>query len=234
MSKLFISICSRSGKEPKSLKHLQQYVVNAPASMNISYKVCYDADSIYAGHQQNVDSSPLSDDDIVVMCHDDVEIISNYMEFEKYLAGCNEPGVGFVGVAGAVSYGSAQYAGAWWAARAVGETSGFVFQGNDPQNMSPNYFGSCGQVVVLDGCFLACSFSTLKKVGLTKPEYLTSKWDFYDIHMTLTAALMKLENYTVPIIVRHESPGEMREAWYKSRDEFLAYHNKHLPLSLVQ
>lgn len=195
--------------------------------------MAYDASSIYTGHSSNIEShGKLDDDDVIVLCHDDIEILSDPYLVDELLELCNERGVGFVGVAGGTRFDGQNIQGAWWNARITGESRGFVFQGKGNLTMTPNYFGQHGQVVVLDGCFMACSYKTLKSVGLDKPHYLTSDWDFYDIHLTLKAHLMGLSNYTVPIIIRHESDGQMREGWHTARQQFLKYHHGNLPIKL--
>ena len=228
MSKIFVSVCSLSEKRPESLKSIVHYGV--PGVMTTSIE--WDAPSIYQGHWKNISRTAKEDDDIIVMCHDDIDIISKHEDFYRYLELVNKPGVGFIGVAGSTSFDKERLQGAWWNARHFGEARGFVFQGSDPLTMAPNYFGSSGKVVVLDGCFLACSYKTLKVVGLDKPSYLSSDWDFYDIHLTSKAFLQGLDNYVVPIIIRHDSPGNMREGWFKAKDEFFKHHYQNLPLKI--
>lgn len=193
--------------------------------------VIYDAPSIYEGHQKNIDyfkTLNMEDDDIIVMCHDDIDIISNESDLLRCLEIARKPNVGFVGLAGACRMPGD---GAWWNARKTGDARGFVFQGTDPATMMPNYFGKCGQVVVLDGCFLAITYGKLKKVGIEQPDYLESGWDFYDIHMTYKAHLDGYSNFVVPIIAMHESPGHMREGWYTAKEKFMRYHTATLSYS---
>lgn len=162
------------------------------------------------------------------MCHDDIEIISHHNDLINYLKYARKPGVGFLGLAGACLMPPD---GAWWNARHKGNARGFVLQGVSKDTMTPNYFGKSGQVVVLDGCFLAASYATIKKVGLDEPEYLKTGWDFYDIHLTYKAYLDGYSNYTVPIIAMHESSGQMREGWYEARKKFMTKHSATLPYS---
>jgi len=236
MSKIILSICSRLNKESKSLSSIKDYVNKAPSHIDMRIAVAYDAPSIYQGHTQNLDwttlDTKLEDDDIIVMCHDDIQIMTNHHEFESYLKLCLKPNVGFLGVAGSTYFDMEKINGAWWSSRNFGATRGFVFQGNDHVFMAPNYFGPYGQVVVLDGCFIACSYKTLKLMGLHQPSYLSGPWDFYDIHLTFKAHRMGYSNFTVPIIIRHESPGEMRKDWYKARDEFVKFFRNELPVTL--
>ena len=186
--------------------------------------VAYDAPSIYQGHKDNLEYFKclnMEDDDIIVLCHDDVDVLSNSEDLLKYLDIARKPNVGFVGVAGSCYLPND---GAWWNARKTGNARGFVFQGSNPETMMPNYFGKSGQVVVLDGCFLAITYKNLRKVGLDEPEYLETGWDFYDIHMTYKAHLDGYSNYAVPIIIMHESPGMMREGWYTAKEKFMRHH----------
>lgn len=230
---IYLSVCSRKDKQPKALELLKQWVYSHKPS-HFEIIINYDSPSIYEGHKKNVIAmtnhmAGIEDDDIVVLCHDDVEIISNPQVMTDLLYLANRPGVGFLGVAGACRFDNLSMQGAWWNSRVTGEARGFVFQGTDPTTMMPNYFGKSGQVVVLDGCFLACSYKTLKTIGLDKPHYLSSDWDFYDIHLTFKAHLMGMNNYVIPAIIRHESPGLMREGWFKAKEQFLKYHAGNLP-----
>jgi len=225
---IFFSVCSRSGKEPKSLGNLIEYCNDQEA---LSIKVAYDANSIYEGHQENINyfkSSPLESGDIIVLCHDDINILSKPKDLVSNLQLARKPGVGFVGLAGSCYM---PRDGAWWNARTTGNARGFVFQGQNEESMTPNYFGKSGQVLVLDGCLLAITYGNLKKVGLQQPEYLGTGWDFYDIHLTYKAYLDGFANYTVPIIAMHESNGMMREGWYTAKEKFLRYHAATLPHS---
>ena len=225
---IYFSVCTRQGKQQKSLKKLINYCKGDEA---LRVSVAYDASSIYDGHRQNIElfkKMPLEDSDIIVLCHDDLDIISTQKELIKALRVAQEPGVGFVGLAGACQI---PHDGAWWNARRTGDTRGFVFQGTDATTMYPNYFGKSGQVVVLDGCFLGLTYKTLKVVGLEEPDYLETGWDFYDIHLTYKAHLKGFANYTVPIIAMHESAGIMREGWFAAKDRFLRNHMVTLPHS---
>lgn len=218
---IYFSVCSRSGKQPKSLAKLTAYCNRIDFT---KIKVAYDAKSIYEGHKENIEffrALNLEPDDIIVLCHDDLDLISNSEDLLAYLNVARKPGVGFVGVAGSCYIPSD---GAWWNARKTNDARGFVFQGANPETMMPNYFGKAGQVVVLDGCFLAITYKNLMKIGLDEPEYLETGWDFYDIHMTYKAHLDGFSNYVVPIITMHESPGMMREGWYTAKDKFMRHH----------
>jgi len=214
-------VCSRKDKQPKSLENLIKYC-NSNESFRIN--VTYDATSIYQGHKDNVDffkKMSLEDGDIIVLCHDDLDILSKPEDVITYLKLARKPGVGFLGLAGSCYIPRES---GWWTARNTGDARGFVFQGNTHQMMTPNYFGKSGQAVVMDGCFLAITYGNLKKIGLDQPEYLETGWDFYDIHLTYEAHMDGFSNYVVPIIAMHESPGIMREGWFTAKEKFMRYH----------
>ena len=164
---------------------------------------------------------PLEDGDIIVLCHDDLDILSKPADLIANLNVTRKPNVGFIGLAGSCYI---PREGGWWNARNTGDARGFVFQGTDHASMSPNYFGKAGQAVILDGCFLAITYGNLKKIGLDQPDYLETGWDFYDIHLTYKAHLEGFSNYVVPIIAMHESPGMMREGWFEAREKFMRHH----------
>jgi len=223
---IYLSVCTRSKpKNSNTLISLYDY------SRNV--EIAVDAPSIYEGHNANVQElikrQTLQDDDIIVFVHDDVEILSTPSKFHKLIELAKKPGVGFVGVAGATNF---TRDGSWWTSRNTGETRGFVWQGNDDETMTPNYFGPAGQVVVLDGCLIAASYKTIKDIGLTQPDYLSSGWDYYDIHMTFSAHYKGYSNYVIPIMIRHESAGQMREGWFKAKDEFMKEWNANIPCRL--
>ena len=225
---IYFSVCTRKNKQPKSLSKLISY---CNSNNNIRINISYDSSSIYEGHKQNINffnNLNIKDNDIIVLCHDDLEILSKSEDLIHYLEMARKPKVGFLGLAGGCYV---PQDGGWWNARKHGAARGFVFQGDSQENMYPNYFGKPGQVVVMDGILLAATYKTIKTVGLDEPAYLKTGWDFYDIHLTYKAHLDGFFNYVVPIIAMHESSGQMREGWYQARLNFLKNHASTLPYS---
>ena len=88
------------------------------------------------------------------------------------------------------------------------------------------------EVVVLDGLFLAAPIRVLEKIGLEKPETFEGNWDFYDLEFTMKARSRGYKNYTKPILLRHESFGNLagRDSWIKNK---IAFTDKwHPPVKL--
>lgn len=221
MRHIYFSICTRSSKTPKSLPKLLDWAY--PYRVQLSY----DAPSYWEGHQSNLDKLnkqyELHDNDIIILCHDDIQILETHESFKSSILPCLGENIGFLGVAGATRFDQSLQ-GVWWNARHTQESRGFVFQGANRRTAVPNWFGNFGQVIVLDGLFLAIQYKKLKEIGLTQPSYLDSGWDFYDIHLTLESHYKGYNNFAVPILIMHESPGVMRPEWNLSREKFLKYH----------
>ena len=217
-------ICSRKGKEPESLDRTKRYLL---LNNLLSYHIAYDAPSMFEGYKSGFDAlQPVADDDIIVMCHDDIEIITDGNDYtkllEEYLA---DPKVGFVGVAGTTYLDKDAV---WWdmSRRQKGLHSGFVFQGVRVRDSYPNWFGPWRNVVALDGCFIATKARTMRKIGFEKPKQFPGNWDFYDLHYTITAYNEGYINKTLPIIILHNSSGELegRDGWEANRKEFQKMH----------
>ena len=115
----------------------------------------------------------------------------------------------------------------------AGSHSGYVFHGKSITSMEATFFGQLGQVVVMDGVFLAATIRTLREIQIKKPKSFQGSWDFYDIFFTFQTFLKGKKNYTLPIQVRHESIGELagRDSWHKNRESFINIFKKHLPAS---
>jgi len=213
---IYAIICSRTTKPSKTLPKLLNYLIES----GIKYHVSYDANSMFEGYQAGLDILSPGMEDIVIMCHDDIEILSDRTLFKKILEeNLSNKNVGFIGPAGTTYLGSNAI---WWDInrRTTGLHSGFVFQGDNYNTMTPNYFGSCRNVVVLDGLFLAARKETLDQISLKKPKEFPTNWDFYDLYYTLSAYEKGFTNKTVPIVILHNSNGYMRNTWEENRIAF--------------
>ena len=73
---------------------------------------------------------------------------------------------------------------------------------------------------------IAIKASALKKIDMSKPKQFKGEWDFYDLEYTLRAYETGFDNWVVPIILRHESPGELvgRDSWHQNRQVFANIH----------
>ena len=217
-SMIYSIACTRNAELDITSQNLEHYFKRA--GINHSWLVA--EKSIFDAYANEIEQISPRDQDIVIMCHEDIEIWDDPQELKLQLDHCLDSHAGFIGVAGTTNLNRDAV---WWDInqRKKGELRGFVWQGKDRSTFYPNYFGAPGRVTALDGCFLAASGKTLKSMNLRKPGHFTHSWDFYDLHYTLQAHKKGLENYVVPIHILHNSPGEMiaERGWAENRKGFL-------------
>ena len=188
--------------------------------------------SIFSGYKRAFEQVNPDPNDIIILCHDDLEILNSKESFLEILLKSltKEPKAGFVGVAG-TTYLSED--AVWWNQEVwkAGLHSGYVLHGKDVCDAEPTYYGPYKEVVALDGLFLAATAKTIEKIGLDKPDYFEGDWDFYDILYTTSARKKGLINKTIPLFILHNSLGELvgRESWTKNREAYIK--NNRLPLT---
>jgi hypothetical protein len=175
----------------------------------------------YNGAFQKIDPDP---EDIIIFCHDDIEIRENPELFLNKLKEALAPDeVGFIGPAGTMELGPDAV---WWDQTRwqYGKHRGEVLHLDPEKKEYITQYGPPGEVVVLDGLFLAAKRRVLDEVGLEKPEYFEGEWDFYDIHYTSQAFLKGFTNKVVNMRILHNSRGELvgRDSWHKNREAFIA------------
>ena len=238
---IYALICTRS----KDLSPTAQKLVSYLSRANIKVKLIVGAKSIYSGYSRTVKKINPNPNDIIILCHDDIEIISSPESFKEVLISETlKQDTGFIGVAGTTKLSES---GVWWDQRLWklevniknqqydtydSPHRGFVLHGKDIKTSASTYYGVYGRVVVLDGLFLAATAKTIEKVGLDKPSYFEGEWDFYDIHYTYSAHKQKLKNKTVPIFILHNSLGELagRDSWHKNRLAFINQNKTKFPI----
>jgi len=202
--------------------------------VGVDHKWLVGEKSIFDAYEREIinflNDPKIKEDDVLILCHDDIEIWDNPIDFFDSLKIATLDDTGFVGVAGTTFLDKDSV---WWDLnrRKAGYHRGFVWQGTDRFNFYPNQFGPPGRVCVLDGCFLAASFRTLRRLyeadRLKKPFNFTGDWDFYDLHYTMTAHELGLKNMAVSIHILHNSRGELagRTSWHENRKAFISNNN---------
>ena len=191
--------------------------------------------SIFEAYEKGIDKAEVSAKDYVVMCHDDIHILTNPEDFNSIIEGFLQKNkIGFLGVAGTKIF---QESCVWWDGMQFPDQkhlSGSVYHGSTLMDMQSTYYGHTGRVVVLDGVFLACKGSTLRTIKLQKPEGFIGDWDFYDIYYTLQAHMRNLDNYTAPLQIFHRSLGETagKEGWHANKEAIKAKLWTKFPIGL--
>jgi len=230
--KTYSLICTREENLTSTTTNLLEYF----KSCDIKTKVLINQKSIFEAYDKGIDEVGAELDDIIILCHDDIEILTRPSVFTQVLKEkLSKITTGFVGMAGAKNFGETAI---WWDKQCWrnGLLSGYVYHGEDIISMYPTYFGDLGEVVVLDGVFLAATKRTLRSIQVTQPRGFNGKWDFYDIFYTFQAHKKGKKNYTIPIQIRHESKGEIagRDSWHQNREAFISLFGKYLPAKVGQ
>lgn len=221
--KIYSLICSRNNTFSKTSLDLFSYMRDCGIEVKslIGFKSIFDA---YIKGVETLDANP---EDIVILCHDDIEIKNPKEEFKAILTSATRTD-GFIGVAGTRYF---ENTGVWWNWNTPQNMSGKVSHGLKGQDKE-TYFGPLGRVVVLDGVFLACNVKTLASIHMAQPTDFIGDWDYYDIFYTFQTHLKGYSNRTVPIMLRHESPGQMRQSWHQNRVVFTEIYKNNLPAKI--
>lgn len=226
---IYAYICTRSIED---MTETTDKLISYFAECEIKCFILPKSSSIFLAYQHAYLTTSPNADDIVIMCHDDVMIREKPHIFKsKLIKVLSEEGVGFVGPAGTAYLGEDAV---WWNPQnwSMKKHHGRVYH-IDPQGKEyETYYGDPGEVVVLDGLFLATTGKIIESVGLTKPSYFSGEWDFYDLYYTSSAFLQGYKNKILDINILHNSRGELvgRDSWHKNRDSFIK--NTKLPLSI--
>lgn len=189
-------------------------------------KLLVGKNSIFDAYDSAVETIILEDTDIVIFCHDDIEIIMDPQQFVNVLVNASRRNKsGFFGAAGTqfLSPDAVWWNNHYWQ---QGKHRGLVLHGEDIRSAQYTYYGNPGRVVCLDGLFLAAQGKFLKQINLKKPEYFEGDWDFYDIYYTIQAHQKGFYNTVEPIFLIHRSIGELagRESWHKNKHQFIQHH----------
>lgn len=193
-----------------------------------------DRNNIFDAYSEGVESANLEADDKIILCHDDIQILTDKPVFNSFIdQKLDQSDTGFIGIAGTRLLGNSAI---WWEGlgqtdSAMNRLSGFAMHGTLEDNHT-NFYGHFGQVAVLDGVFLCTTGKVLNTIQLTKPKSFSGDWDFYDVFYTAQAYKKGLKNYTVPIQILHQSFGETsgKESWHENRRAFSTMFEEELPM----
>lgn len=189
--------------------------------------------SIFEAFSKGVEKAKVKPEDYVIMCHDDIHILTNPTDFNTIIDKLLQKNkIGFLGVAGTRIL---KESCVWWEGmnlHPAGHLAGNVYHGTTFTDMRSTYYGPEGEVVAMDGVFLACTGRTIKQIKLSKPKKFKGDWDFYDVYYTVQAHLKGLKNYVIPIQIFHRSLGEIngKDSWHKNREALSEMLEDKLPI----
>ena len=193
-------------------------------------------DDIFTAFYTGVNDQNIKADDLVIFCHDDIEILTNPEDFNLFIEkNLEDTNSGFVGVAGTRLL---RPSCVWWEDMGsppsdsyINPLAGSVYHGDKKSEIFQTYFGPLGDVVVMDGLFLAAKGRTVNTIQLKKPKCFSGNWDFYDIFYTSQAHMKGLRNRVIPLQIIHYSRGEIKgkTSWHENREAFADLFKKELP-----
>jgi hypothetical protein len=217
-------------RDTENLTHTTKDLLEFFEKCSIQAVLVKGGDSIFETYETEFNKLELKDTDVCIFCHDDIHILDTPSAFVWNLktAFMGED-VGFVGAAGTKYLGETAI---WWDMELwkMGMHSGRV-KHIDPEGKTYiTDYGPPMNVAVLDGLFLAATANTIRDVGLSKPDWLTGAWDFYDIYYTSKALMQGKVNKVMKVDILHRSRGELvgRMSWHENRQAFI--NNVKLPL----
>lgn len=226
---IYAIICTRSReKVTQTTNNLLTYL----AGCGIKVYLMANQSSLFSAYKRAYTQINPNPEDIIIFCHDDIEIREDPEVFKKKLIDSLEStAVGFVGPAGTTCLSPDAV---WWNTDnwRAGKHRGRVTHLDKLNKEYISPYGPVGEVIVLDGLFLATKSNVIEEVGLEKPEFFEGDWDFYDIYYTTRAHEKGFTNYVIDLNILHNSRGELvgRESWHKNREAFIK--NNDLPIEL--
>ena len=214
----------------KILNFVTKTLISKYKEFGVGVKLLVGQESIFEAYKKGFKACDAKDDDVVIFCHDDIELVCTKAEFYKALGKTLKKSCGIIGPAG-TTYLDGE--AVWWnhSHWKEGKHRGRVLHATEEGGAKKSEFGPFGRVTVLDGLFLAANHEVWRRVGLGKPDYFEGDWDFYDLHYTSKANAMGLKNEAVMIDMVHHSVGDVtgRDSWHKNRAAFIK--NTKLPLT---
>jgi hypothetical protein len=218
--KIYAIICTRSRSD---ITPTTDNLLSFFSKCGIQILLIAGAKSIFKAYNGAFEKTNADPEDIIIMCHDDIEIREKPEIFvEKLKTTLDRDMLAFAGPAGTTYLDKDAV---WWD---QGRWQQGLHKGKvthiDPHNKPYlTYYGPPDDVVVLDGVFLAARANVIRAIGLEKPDYFEGEWDFYDLHYTSTAFLKGYVNTVLDMDIIHHSRGELvgRDSWHKNRAAFV-------------
>lgn len=219
--------CNNPSTDVGKLKH---YLEDAGWSV----KFMRDCKSIFQAYSQGVEELDVQDEDKVILCHDDIEVLFNKETFNTVIdSWLSLEKCGFVGVAG--SAGLAEE-GNWVVSshKTKREQGGFIWHGPSMPEARFDYFGRESQAIQVDGVFMVTTGKVLKDIELRKPKIFEGGWHWYDAYYCLQAHLKGYNNFIMRLALRHSSGGNYDHLFYADMQNFSKLFRKYLPVVVRQ
>jgi hypothetical protein len=226
---IYALICTRTRED---ISPVTDHLLSFLSRCGIKILLISGAKSLFRAYEGAFEKTQAKPEDIIIMCHDDIEIREKPEIFvEKLKTTLDRDMMAFTGPAGTTFLGQDAV---WWDQERWQQRfhRGKVTHVDPEKGEYLTQYGPPDDVVALDGLFLAAKADVIRAIGLSKPDYFSGEWDFYDIHYTTTAYLKGYTNTILDIDIVHHSRGELvgRDSWHANRAAFI--ENKKLPIRI--
>jgi len=173
--------------------------------------------------------------EILAFVHDDVQFAGSGLTLLQPCELLGQEQMGFIGAAGSRILTEE---GTWWGGKLSPQETNESCRGMVARPQAdglhwltwPATSGRFGPVVVVDGMLLMCHRRTFEKLGGF--DETMGGFHFYDVDITLRAALAGMTNLVLPIPLIHRSHGNYDDAWEAARRKFVEKHTGVLPIRL--
>ncbi len=159
------------------------------------------------------------DSDIIVFCHDDVDLIFSDL---SYQAAAALKHFDVAGVAGCISPKIIDKNLWHWMAGDIKNCRGIAGHAANKDQFYVTSFGvTPARVTILDGVFLVLNVKSIINKGIKFDEQFM--FHHYDIDFSLTCNKHALKLGVWPFLINHQSPGlkNFNEAWNTSNQKFI-------------
>ena len=169
-----------------------------------------------------------SENDIIVLCHDDIYFDSKNWASKVLNYFKRNPDYGILGVAGSTSLPSS---GKWW--EDFSKLKGIVNHEHDGKKWESKYSASKGNqlddVLLVDGLFIAINKKNIKHNFNEEVK----GFHFYDVDFSFRNYLEDVKiGVMYDVRVTHKSIGMTNEQWEKNREEFAEKFKDVLPVKI--
>ena len=224
--RIYASIPSKTSENTEIIRQLRD--------LKVSVDQVVGEKDIFSAHKRglkNCVESGAKDDDVLILCHDDVEIISG----KKYFMECMKKAYESEELHGVAGTKRLREDAIWWnSMKFPQETAGCVFHGKDWEDCFCTFYGKPSYVAAIDGLFMYAKVSVWKRIFESITEGEINGWNFYDLRYCMSAIKNGIPVYVSALRLLHYSMGEVgnREDWHIERNKFLKDYSHMLPLAV--
>lgn len=197
-------------------------VVPSIAKISTNNKIFVDNDSnrnIFEKYNHTLGLMNISDDDVIVFVHDDIEILDEYIEKKLEMYFSIKKNVGIAGVIGTTIFPKM---GGWWMVDRTRFTRGRIVQGS-PTGIDYPMTEQGGMddthLVAIDGCIMCMRGSIAKTFSFDIDTY--TAYHFYDCDSCFRLLEQGWDIGIIDILVKHESEGPLDDLWRINKDKFI-------------